>query len=158
MTLKRPGRTVQELFAHVQEIAAAFGVTIVADQTIKPEQSCAVPAMKAVIVAPITTEFHYAITMHELGHLIAPNGSIDGSLDMNMVQETAAWDWAEHYALDWTIEMEAAKVHGLESHRRGTEIQRARAQAQNAPVRMPSAPPRNVAVQTADSFASKIHW
>lgn len=134
--------TVQELAEHARSIARAFNIHLEEGTEYSPEPHLASAVlldysfldpslvMRGVFVQPITNECMYAITMHELGHHCAPNGQIitrpvrrkDGTVVqkedrlMNIVAERAAWEWAEHYALDWTTAMEQAKVFGLATY------------------------------------------
>lgn len=80
-------------------------------------------------IAPITGHTGYAIALHEMGHGLAPNGNLSSELSpttrdmrgyetlrdvrLKLEEEEAAWEWAHHYALDWTVEMEQVMVIGL---------------------------------------------
>lgn len=132
-------RSVAELAAHARELASAFKIRYV-ELAIPLDEAVSAPAFFSrsihsynamllkrgfageVRVPPIVTEFHYAVVLHEQGHCAAPGGIItpDKSLkriqSMKLHEEQVAWEWAQHYALEWTTEMEAAKKFGLESY------------------------------------------
>ena len=93
---------------HAHDLAKAFDVLLVESRRLAraPEAAFAVPADRTVVVAPIRDESTYALTLHELGHIVAPFGGLHGSPGLERDAEDAAWAWARHYALEWTPLME----------------------------------------------------
>lgn len=145
-----------QLADHARSLARAFDVRLIEDSGLPVEASHCVPVERlpeqqrvqilgtpmwkgVVIVRHVTDERTYAICLHEIGHCVAALGSLihersaakgvvqDATL--KMMQEEAAYEWAQHYALVWTPTMEAAKQHGLDSYR---ELQRRAAVAHDA--------------------------
>lgn len=118
-----------DLQRHAHELARAFGVHLIEEARLKPEEAAAVPHLRAVVVSPIIDETTYAVALHEIGHVASPTGYlrvvketdnavevrqlVSGShADAQRAEEDAAWEWAQHYALDWTPAMEAVKAYG----------------------------------------------
>lgn len=85
-------------------------------------------------IAPVTGETTYAVALHELGHCLSPMGMLRSEMSKDMrsmnrlttkrdvalqlEEERAAWDWAEHYALEWTPAMQAVKKMCLGAYER----------------------------------------
>lgn len=101
------------------------------------------PVTQYVQVPPVTNDKVYAAALHELGHCVAPLGTLfhhfsqqyrstrqcydmrDARLVIEV--ERAAWDWARHYALDWTPTMEQVRVtafgtYAAEGRRLGVKL------------------------------------
>jgi len=94
---------------HVQQLADAFEVRLIISPLLKPEEAMAIPAHRLVLAAPIHEDLGYAVVLHELGHLASPTGALQGvtrTPRVLLTEEEAAWNWARHYALDWTASME----------------------------------------------------
>jgi len=87
---------------HAYQLAQAFGVRLEEHAEAQPHQALAIPALRAVVVAPIIEETTYAVALHELGHILAPLGAVAGTTNLELDAEDAAWAWAEHHALEWT--------------------------------------------------------
>ncbi len=101
---------------HARDLATAFDVRLILDARLKPEEALAIPRLRVVLATTITEETTYAVVLHELGHLVAALGAVRtprdaASLNLQRVEEDAAWAWARHYALDWTPAMEAVAVY-----------------------------------------------
>lgn len=132
------------LSAHVHGLAAAFGVKLIEDPALAPETAGAIPrpwmvpvdvGPEGLVVArPVTDETSYAVVLHELGHVSAPSGQLGPELEFRRVggppttardwallvtEEEAAWEWARHYALDWTPAMESVCQYSLSTYRAG---------------------------------------
>jgi hypothetical protein len=96
---------------HAQELAAAFDVRLLEHVRVKPEEAFTLAQARIVLCAPITDETTYAVALHEIGHLVAPAGVLRNTQTGDRArlmadEEMAAWEWARHYALDWTPVME----------------------------------------------------
>lgn len=130
MKLTRPP-TVEDLARHVQDLASSFNVAILhtisrvedgrASQIIDTRNGNVLARICEIV--PVTDEATYAVALHELGHLIAPNGQVYDKQTseqerLRVMCEHVAWDWAEHHALDWTVTMEHMRVQALESYER----------------------------------------
>jgi hypothetical protein len=106
------GRTLTpaQLRAHAHELARAFTVRLI-ETDIAPEAAFAAPIDRVAVVGRIVDDTTYAVALHELGHLLAPMGSLHTVAgnpgNLRRLEEDAAWAWARHYALDWTPAMEA---------------------------------------------------
>ena len=108
---KKPGATDAELAKHARQLAKAFNVQMVETVIHQPhgcpgEGWCMVPPQ-----GQRHAQEAYAIAMHELGHCASPLGSVrrgqqeEKDVGKMRLEEKAAWDWAEQYALDWTPDM-----------------------------------------------------
>jgi len=107
------------LVRHVYELAAAFNVRLIEVEDAQPEQAFAAPLRRTIVVSPIIDETIYAVALHELGHVLSPLGSLhdakrgadsaQAAHNYTLAEEHAAWDWARHYALDWTAPMQAVR-------------------------------------------------
>jgi hypothetical protein len=106
--------TVAKLAQHAREIARTFNITL--DESLPPgRRAGANPVLRVILCEPITTEEAYAVAMHEMGHILHPNGYVRGETRSSgplqehrfkLLEEDAAWEWARHYALDWSPTME----------------------------------------------------
>ncbi len=123
--------TTTNLAGHVVQLAAAFSIYIHLIEEAVDAVAGHVPIdshlplddqRKIILIAPVTGEITYAIALHEMGHLLAPFGQVtlsQASVQMRLTsepttrsdvrlqlqEEEAAWEWARHYALDWTTRM-----------------------------------------------------
>lgn len=123
------------LWQHIIDLATAFNVELMAAPTAEASAAGYVTADKPlplaqrrrlICIVPVTDETSYAIALHELGHALSPMGMIldkgsnelDSASDirLRLAEEEAAWEWAQHYALDWTCAMEQVKAIGLKSY------------------------------------------
>lgn len=108
----RQNLTAAAMAAHAADLAVAFNVRLITSPLLRPEEAFAEVKRRAVFATTIVDETTYAVVLHEIGHLAAPTGSLvskgaRGSMNLQRVEEDAAWAWARHYALDWTPAMEA---------------------------------------------------
>lgn len=143
MTKRTRPPTINELATHARELAAAFNVRLMEIPGMPPEFALSINIglkHKAVLVAPMTDETGYAITLHELGHCCHPSGNLqefalqdietiikklkrgilpERNMRVALDEETAAWEWAEYYALDWTVAMEHVKAYSVSTYTKG---------------------------------------
>lgn len=128
MTL-RPAAALRQ---HVLDLARAFDVRVVETTEVPPEGAAAAPRQRVIVVAPIHDETLYAVALHELGHILAPAGWLPGvegdRLRIKVAEEEAAWEWARHYALEWTPVMEQVAAWGFASYTEALQEQEAEAQ------------------------------
>jgi hypothetical protein len=106
---------VARLRQHALDLANTFGVVLIEEKRMRPDDAAAVDMgpLRLVFVAPIIDETTYAVALHELGHLIDPMGmpqkraALNGNAD-NLLRdcENAAWQWARYQALVWSDAME----------------------------------------------------
>lgn len=138
--------TLDELLRHVATLCINHGVLYVpAIKMIgKPEEAGTArhprTGQAAIVVAPFTNETDYAIALHELGHILHPNGSTPElmspsmrrrarerrpacvrDMDVLLMNEESAWDWALDHALDWTPAMQQVKDICLGKYREQRE-------------------------------------
>lgn len=129
MLHKRQNVAVQELRNHAMEIARAFNIDLREMEGCKrPQAEFILPGKGAtesiskcwVNTLPIASDAAYAIAMHEMGHIAMP-----GAFNMQtqrrgavvkIEEELAAWEWAMHYALAWTDEMQRMKDFALRNY------------------------------------------
>lgn len=125
---------------HVRDLCRAFNVELVVKKKMAPHEAhtgrirLPMGVVDFICIAPVTEEATYAVALHELGHRLSPLGSMkthQGSLAfrqtgrfstrrdvlLEVEEETAAWEWAEHYALEWTPVMDYVKNISLGSYR-----------------------------------------
>lgn len=117
---------------HARDLAKAFKVAFI-EMDIAPEEAGASVKphgeyLGIVKVGRIVDDTTYAVALHEIGHVVAPLGGLveekrrlEGSAAMRMtlIAERAAWEWAEHYAADWTVGMEQVKLWALSTYEKG---------------------------------------
>lgn len=131
MTLTAPLKTLvrhpRQYGDHARAVAAAFSVALVETQ-MAPEDAKAGKGRAVggvVFCAPVTDDTTYAVAMHELGHVLSPLGSLGhdrvaaaptAAWRLKLTEEHAAWEWAQHYALDWTPAMDAVKAWALSTY------------------------------------------
>ena len=107
--------TVDELRQHAWELIQAFKIRT--GQASHVDKSYSIPNQRVVMIVPITGEVEYAVLLHELGHILAPTGFLRQGMKVTdtvtlpvlrliVEEEWSAWEWAKHYALDWTPTME----------------------------------------------------
>lgn len=128
------------LARHIEELCRAFGVVLNVVPGLPPDAGGAGymvgdTSRLAIQVAPVIDDSTYAVALHELGHCLSPLGMINhihGSSTMRRThrcstlrdvrlqldEECAAWDWARHYALEWTDLMTMVERYALMSYRR----------------------------------------
>jgi hypothetical protein len=144
---------------HARDIARAFGLKLlevttvatvlttvdgetvtVGSQPFKPEDAAAVCDPQnavsvelprgSVLCAPITDSATYTVAMHELGHVLHPQGSLAHEkaaarkandmrryLRLVVLSEESAWEWAKHHALDWTTASAQVESYALATYR-----------------------------------------
>jgi hypothetical protein len=118
----RPARSrpVADLRQHVLDLARAFDVRVCETTEIPHHGAAASVRDRAILCTPITDESLYAVALHELGHVLAPSGSLPGvdghPARVQMLEEQAAWEWARHYALEWTPLMEQVAAYALSTY------------------------------------------
>jgi hypothetical protein len=88
-----------------------------------------------VLLPRVQDETTYAVALHELGHCLHPLGRvhrIEGSahfratgqyssfndLRLLLLAERSAWEWAHHYALEWTPVMTYVEDWALSEYKR----------------------------------------
>jgi hypothetical protein len=114
-------RTAAALQAHAHALAVAFDVRLIEAAVLKPEEALGLGHIRVALVSTITDETTYAVALHELGHLASPTGMVRGVTtgdltNLLMVEEEAAWQWARHYALEWTPVMERLAAWALSTY------------------------------------------
>lgn len=97
---------------HVHDLAAAFDCRVIESDQLRPDEALGIQRFRIVLCRPVTDETSYAVALHELGHLVAPLGVVRHVVrgdhgNLLRIEEEAAWEWARHYALDWTPLMES---------------------------------------------------
>lgn len=134
--------TVQNYVDHVFALARAFNVRVVMKLDLSPDAAGAGIInnnidRKFILIAPIIDETTYAVALHELGHCVHPTGMLYTEMSnrmkttnkydtlrdvrLQLEEERAAWEWAEHYALEWTVAMEQVKKISVEAYAKTTE-------------------------------------
>ena len=128
--------TVEEMLNHVVELARAFDVVLLEAPGMKTEHGASLTVeykdhsvARSIIAKPVHDETSYAVALHEVGHCLHPTGALlredNDKFSIKLLQEESAWEWAEYYALCWTLAMEAVKQQGLESYHRTERARRA---------------------------------
>jgi hypothetical protein len=74
--------------------------------TADPAERIIVGCERLIVVGRIHEETTYLVALHELGHHLAALGKLHGQrgdpANLRRIEEDAAWEWAKHYALEWT--------------------------------------------------------
>jgi hypothetical protein len=132
--------TVVQYVEHAYALAHAFHVQLVLARDVDPGKAGAdVRAkskkqpveVKTVYAKTITDDTSYIVVLHEMGHCCAPLGALQHQLnltapganstwddafrylDVQIESEEAAWTWARHYALEWTVGMEQVEQQAM---------------------------------------------
>ena len=137
--------TREQRFAqHITELASAFRVVLEVRPGMSPDAAGAgfvfadehLPLhrqRRAVRIAPVTCEVTYAIALHELGHCLSPLGMVTNTeasdtfrrthnyatkrdVRLQLLEEQAAWEWARHYALEWTPLMDSVERMAFDTY------------------------------------------
>jgi antirestriction protein ArdC len=157
------------LARHVADTAAAFGIAALPADAI--EDGAAIPILQVVIIKPVTDEASYAVALHEIGHVRAPLGALPQekaratsraqAARIALIEEDAAWTWAEHHALDWTPTMAHVRVITEGTYRQGlidAQQQDAEEAARAAARALDEARRRRQQVEAVAAFDKQIHW
>ncbi len=144
--------TPEQRRKHCHDLAKAFDVRLIEDSKLPPEHARADVANRTVFSAPIADETIYAVVLHEMGHVLAPAGALRTestrlSSGLMLHEEQAAWEWAQHYALEWTAVMQGLREWALRTY------------AEDTPVPVPVTPPAPTRkMHDVATFAKKIRW
>lgn len=85
---------------HFERLVTFYGVHV----EYKPGSGRAWRKTKRMRIPLIKTAVTYALALHELGHLVGPQGT------HRITKELEAWEWARANAMEWTKPM-ASKAH-----------------------------------------------
>lgn len=131
MTLSREARFAK----HITDLAAAFHVRLLISQHV---DHCGASRDDAgrnrVLIMPVTCEVTYAIALHELGHCCSALGMVTNTeaspryrmlrryatkrdVKLQLLEEQAAWEWARHYALEWTDVMASVERMAYDTYK-----------------------------------------
>ena len=79
---------------------------------------------RRIVTPAVTNEAHYAVTLHEIGHVVSPDGDsrqythvIADDTMIAVGGELGAWRWAVDHALAWTQPMQDRMYGSLLRHR-----------------------------------------
>lgn len=118
-------RAGHEYATHARALAKANGVRMLEDSGLAKDCAHATPGLRIVTHAPIVDDTSYIVSLHEMGHIVHPNGLVRDAIvpktatekiTLQIVEEEAAWDWAEANALEWTAGMAAVKTFALKTY------------------------------------------
>lgn len=107
--------TTADMVDHVRSMAVAFNVLMVEADCYGIDVAWANISQRSITIPHIVDDVTYAIALHEMGHILAPGGFL-GLKRSHLEEEENAWDWAHHYALDWTPAMEQVRVLTLATY------------------------------------------
>jgi len=125
--MEREKKMAMNLYrTHIAKLSHDHQVAVLQDPNMTPDSGYALGQLGTIVVAPVIDETTYMVAMHELGHVLAPNGHghIDAGLSpfkkvaALMDQEDAAWAWARANALVWTDLMEHWAQYSRETYRK----------------------------------------
>lgn len=120
--------TAHDYLAHLKTLAQEHKIQVTEGIGMDPRHSAANPKLRAVLIPEITSDVAYALALHEMGHIVAPEGHIgthgpcpkccqDPMYMYDLLKEEfAAWAWARSQALEWTTGMEQAEKIGIQSY------------------------------------------
>jgi len=166
-------RNVQQFADHARALAQAFGVDLIEEDAMKPEGAFAAQLslpgihLKGVAIHPIRDETTYAVALHEIGHCLAPLGSLPFEkqrfapdsveyANVSIVEEEAAWEWAQHYALEWTQPMQGVQDWALGTYAAGKKQTLALVAERETKRLAAEAWQRRHKIESAGSFMGKI--
>lgn len=147
-SLRKVQMKIEDLAEHVRTIGYAFKIEV-KERECSYEDSHATESFevnpktgKAMFdrslgrelhVRYISSEFGYAVAMHELGHLLHPTGLVHVRDERNlnyaliMLEEESAYEWAHANSPIWTPEMQRAEELGMNTYREGMIIAKLKA-------------------------------
>jgi hypothetical protein len=133
-----------EYAKHARALAKAFHVRLVEDSGMALEKSHVYTLSRLpdrvkatmgpdagkwvgiVFTSPVEDATTYAVALHEIGHAVDPLGNLNPEYReaksqaefrrLKILAEESAWKWAQHYAAEWTPDMDAAMAFGLASY------------------------------------------
>ena len=133
--IKKVQMTPEEMRDHAMALAHAFKVVLDLREDLPPDLAVAtwvthptIGEVRVVIAPSITNDTSYAVVLHEMGHHLSALGCVRKDLNAKepqpgchardrhrwfgyrLLEEEAAWEWAEHYSLCWTTGMEQVKL------------------------------------------------
>jgi hypothetical protein len=132
--------SIARMKQHVVNLAAEHNIKVCFDccKTIARSMGIASDTHPKVCTKDITGPISYAVALHELGHLIAPDGCLrkkyasafnmatqlrtPWDYDVIICDEMAAWAWARKRALVWTPTMWRAMRWALHTYEQGRII------------------------------------
>lgn len=124
--------TVEELANHARQLAYAFRIEVAEyPRDFLPPEVAMSHAGHSIFIQEIYNHANYAIALHELGHCCAPSGFFtpqqlgvkEKTAKHRLIEEEAAWEWAQHHALDWTVEMQAVHDYAIETYHTGVRYE-----------------------------------
>lgn len=140
MTKHLSAATAQQLNDHVHALATSYQVRIIDCPQLRPDEAFAFVPRRMVFAHPIIEETTYAVVLHELGHIcrqqvpIYLTDVISGHApQLQLDEETAAWQWARQQALIWSPAMEAVAMWALDTYAAKVAQQRPTPAAPTAP-------------------------
>jgi len=92
---------------HIDSLIAQHGITV----DWRPGTSArAWRKTRRVRIEPIAGASTYATALHEIGHVVGPNGG------RRLDKEAQAWRWAEANAVEWTDGMARLAARSIQSY------------------------------------------
>lgn len=102
---------IVELEKHVRKLAREHGVKIRWTTKKHPDHESANHNDRCILIGRIRTKHHYAVALHEIGHLATKSRHLP-----ILYQEGVAWAWAKERALVWTPTMQRSMICGLRTY------------------------------------------
>lgn len=121
---------------HICELCSAFCVRMLL-KDMAPDLAAAGhlhsdPNDKCIVIARVIDDTTYAVALHELGHCVHPLGMLylecsktmrtkqqlatSRDVRLQLLSEQSAWEWAHHYALEWTEAMTFVERSSMKSY------------------------------------------
>lgn len=102
---------IATLEKHIRSLARQHKIRIQWTTPKHPDHESANHEERHILIGRIRTKHHYAVALHEIGHLATRSRHQPA-----LYQEGIAWAWAKAHALTWTPAMQKSMVVGLRTY------------------------------------------
>lgn len=113
---------------HLYQLTQTHDIRVMEALGAPPEMNEAHPKLRRIVVAEINNDTSYALALHEMGHVVSPDGHGKSHglcrkccqdpmymYDL-LTEEFAAWAWAREQAIEWTVGMEQTEKYCIMSY------------------------------------------
>jgi hypothetical protein len=105
--------SIEQMRQHIEDLVDRYEI-VCFKRARRPADAWAIHQEAEINIAPIRSQFSYAVALHEIGHI---KGRYQRSRS-SPVRERWAWRWARKNALPWTAAMERYSQRALAAARR----------------------------------------
>jgi len=98
--------TPEEMNAHVMRVCDTWGITC---RVMPGCKIYAYPTLHLIHINPVVDVHTFSLAMHEAGHVVLRHRPEQD----RTWKEILAWKWAASHSPEWTMEMDAVRIHCL---------------------------------------------